>query len=156
MTMARPPFETLEGQGGTPTVRQLSVFLENRMGQLLRLTKLLEEKHVKIRSLVVIDSVDYAVVRLLFDSPDEAATVLKEEGFAVGINELLLVKLPPGERGLMAIFGALLSAEVNIGYAYPLLGGKTGAAVAVAVDNLEMAVDILRAKNFTLLGEADI
>jgi hypothetical protein len=46
MTMARQPFETLEGHG-TPTVRQLSVFLENRVGQLLRLTKLIEDKNIR-------------------------------------------------------------------------------------------------------------
>lgn len=155
MSEIRQPFELLEGQGA-PTVRQVSVFLENRVGQLLRLTQEIEERHVKILALVVIDSVDYAVVRLLFDSPDVAVPLLKKAGFAVSINEMMVVKLPPGERGLMAILAALLSAEVNIGYTYPLLTMKAGPAVALSVDNLEMAADTLRRHKFTVLGEAEL
>lgn len=155
MSMASQPFETLEGQG-LPTVRQISLFLDNRLGQLLRLTKLIEGKDIRILALSVIDSVDVAIVRLLFDNPDEAAVVLREEGFAISIKELLVVKLPPGKRGLLSVFSALLSAEVNIAYAYPLLPVQIGSAIAMSVDNLDMASDTLKRNQFTLLSEADL
>jgi hypothetical protein len=155
MAMIREPFETLEGHGA-PTVRQLSVFLENRVGQLLRLTQLIEAEDIRILGFSVIDSADFAVVRLLLNSPDNAMKALRQAGFAVSVAELLVVRLPEDERGLLAILSALLSAEINIMYTYPLLPGRFGPAIAVALDSLEIACDILRNRKFTMLGESEL
>ncbi|MEP0843721.1 MAG: acetolactate synthase [Phycisphaerae bacterium] len=150
-----PPFETLEGDA-LPAVRQVSVFLENRCGQLLRLAKAIEDKDVRIVALSILDSVDFAVVRLMFDRVDDAVEALRESGFAVSIVELLVVCLPPGKRGLLAVWSALLSSEVNVSYCYPLMPLRAGPAIALSVDNLEMAIDTLESKGFTLLSEADL
>lgn len=139
-----------------PTVRQLSIFLDNRVGQLLRLTKLMEDTEIRILGLSVIDSVDVAILRLLVDRPDDAAQLLRDAGFAISIKELLAVKLPHGKRGLLSVFSALLSAELNISYAYPLLPAKVGPAIALAVDNLEMGNETLARKQFEVLSEADL
>jgi len=155
MTRERPPYETLEGQG-FPTVRQLSVFLDNRMGQLLRLAQLFENKDIRILAFTVIDSVDCSIVRILFDRTDEALTALRQSGFAVSVAEVLVVKLPHGKRGLMSICSSLLSSEINIAYTYPLLPTELGSAIALSVDNLEIAVDTLQQKKFEVLGEADL
>ena len=156
MAMERQAFETLEGHG-SPTIRQVSVFMENRVGQLLKLTKILEEQRIRIVALAVVDSVDFAVVRMLFDSPDEATKSLREAGFAMSIAEVLGVKLPPrGEQGLLKMFSALLSAEVNIFYCYPLLPARIGPAVAISVDNWEIAAETLKRRKFQILSEADL
>ena len=86
MSMSRQQYETLEGQSFAG-VRQLSVFLENRLGQLLRLTQIIEHKEVKILGISVLDSIDHAVVRLLCNDPDDAIDVLKGAGFAVSIAD---------------------------------------------------------------------
>lgn len=155
MAIAREAFETLEGQG-FPVVRQLSVFVDNRVGQLLRLTQLFDNKDVKILALSVVDSVDCAVVRLLFDRPDEAISVLRAAGFPVSVAEVLVVRVPHGKRGLLAVWSALLSSEINIAYAYPLMAGSIGSAVALRVDNTDIAVDTLNAKRFEVLSEGDL
>lgn len=156
MASEQPPaFETLEGQG-FPVVRQVSVFLENRVGQLLRLTQVLESKGVKIVALSIVESADFAVVRLMFDRTDEALETLKAEGFAVSVTELLVVCLPTGKRGLLSVWSALLSSEVNVGFVYPLIPLATGPAIAFSVDSLEMAIDALQRHKLTVLGEADL
>jgi hypothetical protein len=156
MASEQPPaFETLEGQG-FPVVRQVSVFLENRVGQLLRLTQILDEKGIKIIALSILESVDFAVVRLMFDKTDDALEALRAEGFAVSVIELLAVVLPPGKRGLLAVWSALLSSEVNVGYVYPLIPLAAGPAIALSVDSLEMAIDALHRHKLTLLSEADL
>jgi len=155
MGMSRKPFETLEGAGYTG-VRQFSVFLENRIGQLLRLTQVLEQKDVKILAFSVIDSVDCAIVRVLFDDPDQAYEVLQDAGFAVSVTEVLVVALPPGRRALMAIFQTLLSSEINIAYTYPLMPAGEGQGVVLCVDNLEIAADTLGKRKFQVLGEVDL
>ncbi|UCD29682.1 MAG: acetolactate synthase [Planctomycetota bacterium] len=155
MTLSREPYETLEGEG-FPTVRQLSVFLENRMGQLLRLAQLFENREIRILGLSVIDSIDCAVVRLLCDSPDEAMVILREAGFAVSVAEVLVVRLPHGKKGLLSVCSALLSSEINIAYTYTLMPTKMGSAIVLSVDNTEIAVDTLQQKDFEVLDEGDL
>jgi len=155
MAMEHVPFETLEGQDA-PTVRQVSVFLDNRLGQLLRLTQLFERDDVRILALSVVDSADCAIIRLVFDSTDDALTILRRGGFAVSIAELVVVKLPHGKRGLLSVWSALLSSEIDIGYAYPLLSADVGSAIALYVDNAEIAVDTLQEKGFHVLDENDL
>jgi len=153
--MEQQPFQTMEGQG-FPTVRQLSVFLDNRVGQLLRVTQVLDATDVRILAFSIIDSVDCAVVRIVIDKPDEGIKALKEAGFAVSVAELLIVKMPHGKHGLRTIWTVLLSSEINISYAYPLLPGRVGLALAVAVDNIEFAVDTLQQRKLEVLSERDL
>lgn len=156
MTMQRQRYETEEGHS-SPVTRQVSVFLDNRIGQLLRLTQVFDETEIRILGLSVVDSVDCAIVRIIFDQPDEAITLLRESRFALSVAEVLVVELPPGNRGLLAVCSTLLSSEVNINYAYPLLPtSRFRSAVAISVDNVEIAIDTLERKKFKVLGESDL
>jgi hypothetical protein len=152
MTTAHTPFYTMHG-ARLPAVRQLSVFLDNRVGQLLRLTQLFEDQDIRILGLCVDDSVDYAVVRLIFDYPDEALKILRSAGFVVSLNEILTVALPKGKNGLLTVWKCLLSCELNIGYCYPLLANRLGPIIALSVEDLRVASDILIRHKFEVLGE---
>jgi len=155
MAMERQPFETMEGQS-QPLVRQVSVFMENRPGQLLKLTQLFEDHDVKILGLSQVDAGDCAVVRLLFDQTDTALTILQGAGFAVAVSEIIVVRVPPGKRAMMTIWSVLLMAEVNVAYTYPLLMLDAGPCLAVSVDSVDIAVDTLLRRKFEVLGEADL
>lgn len=150
------PLETLEG-GDFPLCRQLSVFLENRLGQLLRLTRLFERDHVHILGISVDNSVDCAIVRLLVDDPDAAHEMITDAGFACSESEVLVVELPPGKTGIMVTCVALLTGEVNINYVYALLPGATrGACMAIQVDDPAVAANVLTAKKFSILDQSDL
>jgi hypothetical protein len=92
----------------------------------------------------------------MFDRTDDAIEALKAEGFAVSVTELLAVVLPAGKRGLLSVWSALLSSEVNVGFVYPLIPLAAGPAIAFSVDSLEMAIDTLQRHKLTLLSEADL
>ena len=150
------PLETCEAHGD-PTVRQLSVFVENRVGQLLHLTRLFERTDVRILAVSVVHCVDCAVCRMILDDPDRASEVLRGARFQVSEAELIVVSLPHGKRALLATWAALLGAEINIHYTYPLLVHPGGsAAIAVVSDNMEEAIRILRERGFELLDHADL
>ncbi len=155
MALTRKPYETMEGQGA-PAVRQISVFVENRLGQLLTLTQLFEDKDIRMLSLSIVDLVDCAVVRMLFDAADDAIGILREAGFNVTVAEVVVVRLPKGKRGLLTVWSALLGAEVSIAYAYPLLPTERGSAIALYVDNVELAIDTLQTHHFEVLDESDL
>lgn len=154
--MSVEPLETAEGSE-LPVCRQLSVFLENRLGQLLRLTRLFENEDIYILAVSVEASVDCAIVRLLVNDPDAACRTLMDNGFAVTESDILVVELPPGKRGIIAVCAALISGEVNINYLYPLLGSRRReACMAIQVDNLSTAVRVLQARKFHVLDQSEL
>ncbi len=149
--MALEPLQTAEAQGA-PTVRQQSVFIENRLGQLLRLTRLLDQTDIRILAVSVVNSVDCAICRMILDDPDRAYETLTAERFPVSETELLVVSLPHGKRALLDTWAALLAGEINVHYTYPLLVRPHGfAAIAVLPDNVEGAIRIFNDRNFELL-----
>jgi hypothetical protein len=154
--MALEPFETAEAHS-TPTVRQQSVFVENRVGQLLQLTKLFDRTDIRILAISVVYSVDCAICRMILNEPDRGHDILRGAGFHVSDSELLVVSLPHGKRALLHTWAALLGAEINIHYTYPLLIRPRGnAAIALVPDDLEAAVRILRERKFDVLDQGDL
>jgi len=150
------PLQTLEGHG-VPTVRQQSVFIENRVGQLLRLTRLFDQSDIRILAVSVVYSFDCAIVRMVLDDPDQGYDVLTKTGFQVSETEMIAVSLPHGKRALLHTWAALLDGEINVHYTYPLLVRPRGcAAIAVLPDNLEQAVRVLRERNFEVLDQQDL
>lgn len=154
--MALEPFETAQAHS-TPTVRQQSVFIENRVGQLLRLTQLFDRTDIRILAISVVYSVDCAICRMILDDPDKGYEVLTGAGFQVSDAELIVVSLPHGKRALLHTWAALLGAEISIHYTYPLLiRPKGNAAIAVVPDDIEAAVRILRERKFEVLDQEDL
>lgn len=140
-----------------PSIRQFSVFLENRVGQLLDVVRKFENTKVRIVALSMIDSADCAIVRLVLSHPEQGREILERAGLAIAESDLVAVELPGSEQPLAEICTALLQAEINIHYAYPLMIHPHGrAAIALHVDNHEGAVDTLKRINFNVLTEADL
>lgn len=154
--MEATPFETAHAHA-LPTVRQQSVFIENRVGQLLQLTRLFDQTEVRILAVSVVYSVDCAICRLIVDDPDKGLDLLSTARFQVSETELIVVSLPHGKRALLHTWAALLGGEINIHYTYPLLSRPRGAAaIAVLPDNIEQAIHVLREKNFEILDQQDL
>jgi hypothetical protein len=152
------PPQTRAGGGFEPArVRQFTVFLENRVGRLQKLVSAFEEARGRIVALSIEESAEAALVRIICSDPDLGREVLNEQGFAFGESDLLAVELPPGTtQPLIRICTALLSAEINIHSAYPLLMGPHRPTLALYVDDPTLAAQILIRKGFTLIGESDL
>jgi hypothetical protein len=140
-----------------PSVRQFNVFLENRLGALLNVVRRFESTDIRIISLTIIDSADCAIVRIVLSDPERALEIFQQAGLPVTESDLLIVQLPDGPQPLLQICKALLMAEINLHYAYPLLVGPHGkAALALHVDDHENATQTLAAQGFTLFTEGDL
>jgi hypothetical protein len=152
------PPQTMRGAGFEPTrVRQFTVFLENRVGRLQSLLQTLEKGVARIVALSIEESADSALVRLICSHPDAARIALKDGGFSFSESELLAVELPKRtKQPLILICSALLSAEINIHYAYPLMIRPHGPAIALYVEDPTLAAQILIRKGFMLIGESDL
>jgi hypothetical protein len=149
-------FETLRGRNW-PTVTQFSVFLENRVGQLAEVVRTFSGSKVKIVGLSISDSADCCIIRLILSHPEQGREILSLNELPYAENELLAAELPVGPQSLLDLCSALLEAEVNIHYAYPLIVHPHGrCAIAMHIDNLEQASATLRDKGFEILSEADL
>jgi hypothetical protein len=152
------PPETLEGAGfELAHVRQFTIFLENKVGRLQSLVRSLEQGVGKIVALSIEESGDAALVRLIAAHSEFGRELLKTAGFGFSETELIAVELPQNARQpLVMICSVLLSAEINIHYAYPLLQGPKGPCMALYVDDPTLAARLLIKKGFTLIGESDL
>ena len=142
-----------------PSVRQFNVFLSNRLGALLDLIRRFESTDVRVVSLTVVETADCAIIRLVPSDYERGFEILTAAKFAFTESDLLVVKLPDDDRPLLTITKALLTAEINIGYMYPLLigvGPLGNTAVAVYVDDFEGAAKALEAQGFTMFTENDL
>lgn len=149
-------FSTMRGRN-FPSIRQFTVFLENRVGQLLEVIRRFEGSKVRIVALSITDSCECAFVRFLLSDPEAGREILERAGLAIIESDLIGIELPNAPQPLLEICTALLQAEVNIIQAYPLLVRPRGkACVALMVDNIEMGQETLITKGFTMITEADL
>ena len=149
-------YSTMRGRN-YPSIRQFTVFLENRVGQLLEVVRRFEGSKVKIVALSIADAAECAFVRFLLSHPEQGREILERAGLALIETDLIGVELPVGPQPLLQVCTALLQAEVNIVQAYPLLVRPRGRpAVALMVDNIDMGMETLAEKGFTMITEADL
>lgn len=152
----KTPDSTLRGRNW-PTIRQFAVFVENRVGQLLEIVRLFDGTKVRVVALSIADAVDFSVVRMVLTHPEQGRELLERAGLAIAESDLIGVQLPMVSQPIINVCMALLQAEVNIHYAYPLLVQPQGcSALALHVDNLEMGMQTLVQKRFNLITEADL
>lgn len=137
-------------------VTQFSVFLPNKVGKLLDLVELFDGSACQVAAISVHEASDCSIVRLITNSSRKAREMLRENKLAFSETDILIVELSQGHT-LSSLCLSLLGAELNIHFAYPLMLRPNGTpTIALAVDDLTLAGQILRRKNFRLFGEDDL
>ena len=149
--------QTPTGHGYEPPGNtQYSVFLDNRCGRLHDLLRVFEGQALSLVALSVVDAADHAVVRLVTSNAQLAQRLLVRSNMTFAYTPILVVELA-SDKTMLDLCMALLAAELNIHYAYPLLVRPHGeAAIALHCDDQILATEILLRKHFCLLGENDL
>ena len=138
-------------------VEQLSVFLANEHGRLAKMCRLLGDARLNMHALVVADTADYGVVRVICDRPHAAAGVLERDGFAVSVTHVIAAEIPDRPGGLAGILEALDAAGINVEYLYCFLKPDSQTAVDVLrVEDPEHAGEVLSAAGVRLLHASQI
>lgn len=140
-----------------PLVRQFSVFLPNKVGALLDIVKLLNASHAHVVALSITESTDSSIARLVVSDPELVENVFAEHDVAFGVCEMVVVEMSEVANQLAKLLAALLMAEVNVHFTYPLLTRPNGfAALAMHVDDTDCASNVLAGEGFKLLSQSDI
>lgn len=140
-----------------PTLRQFCVFLENRVGKLHELLRHIEKHDLRVVALSIVDTVDFAVARVMVNQTDRARELFDLNGFNYFENDVVGVVLPDDPQPYLKIFLALLGAEMNIHYTYPLNYRRgTQGVIAIHVEDTETAMQILESCGFEIVTESDL
>lgn len=151
-----PSAKTTEKLDG-PWVKQFSIFLQNKVGALMEIVKLLNENAIHVLALNVQDSADSAIVRIVTSDPDRVQEIFHLHEIAFSATDFVVAELKGGASQLGELLAALLMAEVNIHGCYALLSRPRGnTALALHVEDNECASAVLRSHGFRILSQTDI
>lgn len=142
---------------GGPLVRQFSIFLANKVGAMLDIVKLLNTQNIHVVALSVSESTDSAIARVIVSDPERVEKLFRQKSVAFGVCEVVVVEMREVATQLVKLLAALVMAEVNVHFTYPLLIRPRGfAAIALHVDDTECASSVLIGEGFKILSQNDI
>ena len=138
-------------------IRQISIFLENKPGQLSTICRDLADAGINIATLSLADTADFGIVRMIVDDHEKAKDVLAEKGHVVNVREVIAVCVPDRPGGMAEVMQVLDKAGVNIEYSYAFAFHKGEKAVLVfRFSDNDKAEAALKAAGYTTLGEEEI
>ena len=137
------------------TVHQLSVFIENKSGTLVKVLKLLKQENIQLIASTIADTADYGICRIICSEPEKAYSVLKEAGVAVSLCDVFAVELDD-RPGKAADAIELFAGEgISIAYLYSFLLNGNGVLI-FRTDNAEKAAEIIESNGLKLIREKDL
>ena len=138
-------------------VKQVSVFLENKVGHLRMVTEELKKAGLNLRAISLADSETFGVLRIVVENPDKAYQVLRAANHAVKETEVIAVEVPDKPGGLSDVLKTLEDCGVNIEYMYSVLERKKDKAVMIfRVENTDEVIAKLQEQNVTLLSSQEV
>jgi len=148
------PTETTKARRVDPVV-QFSVFTPNRLGRLHDLVKLFGAHNVHVLALMVLDTTDSAIIRVVVDDPDKTRELLTGEGFPFTESKLVVVEVTSTD--LSRLMATLLQAELNVNYLYSFIPHPQGKSImALSMEDNDMAEQALQRHQFRTLRQTDI
>lgn len=135
-------------------VKQISIYLDNRSGELAKVTRLLSEAGINLRSMCIADTERFGVLRVIADDPEKAGEVLKAAGETFRIRDLVAFSMPDRAGGLSEVLSVLAANDINMEYLYALITGKDKdkACAVMRVEDNEKTERILMENGIEVLS----
>lgn len=138
-------------------IRQISVFVENQPGSMMRVTSVLTEAHVNIRAISTFDTPEFSIMRLVVDEPELAKESLTGKGFVTRISDVIGVELKDEKGNLNQMLKILADGQINVNYIYSFVIREEKAPVMIFhTDDFEKAAQVLRSADVKLIEEAEL
>ncbi len=113
------------------TIKQISIFIENRPESLLELTEVLAKNKINMRALSLADTNDFGIARIIVDNPDSVAELLTKEGYIVKATNVIALEIPDETGSLNSILRILGENGRNVEYMYGFTGRKSNSAFMI-------------------------
>ena len=138
-------------------VKQISVFLENKEGNLAEFSRLLSENDINLRALSMAEAGEFGIVRMIVDDVYKATTSLKEADYVASVKDVLAVEIPDEAGSLAKVLAVLGSESVNVEYMYAFTNHTPGKAYMIfRVTDNQYASAVLAEHGVHLMTQEDI
>ncbi len=137
------------------TIRQLSIFLENKSGRLTEVLDALGNEKINITALTIADTSEYGILRLIVSDPEKGYKLLKSNGFSVNLTDVISLSVSHEAGSLAKVLKKLSEEKLSIEYMYAFSLGEK-AIVVLRTDNRPKAFEIIERNNFSIIGENDL
>jgi hypothetical protein len=136
-------------------IKQLSVFLEDKVGRLTEITKILFENDINMSAFCIAEAPDYGIVRMIVNKPEQAVKVLKEHNIAVNTTDVVCLVVPDSPGGLYQALQLLSDNNITIDYMYAFSLGQSASVVIRSTSNDDV-IRILQENKMKLLKASDV
>ena len=137
------------------TIRQLSVFLENKSGRLNEVLSVLASADINIIALTIADTTEYGILRMIVSDPDKACDTLRSGGFSSNVSDVISLELGMSPGSLSGILDCFASRNISIEYLYAFSFGSK-AVLVMRTDDRPKALETIKEKQLKLITEADL
>lgn len=140
------------------TIRQLSVFVENRPGRLSAITNILANANINIRAITTADSKDFGILRLIVDNTEAAIEALKANEVLVTVSHVIAATAQDTPGGMAGMMDVLYKDNISVEYMYSafLNPSKVTACLILRVDNNDNAIEALTEAGYKLVNEEEL
>lgn len=138
-------------------IKQLSIFLQNRMGSLSKPLEVLSENDINIRAMCMADTSEFGILRLVVDNPIKGKEVLEENNFLVKITEIIGVEMNDAPGGLTTVLNIIKENNIDLEYLYAFTHDKADKAILLLhTDDIDNLINVLTEKNITITPAEEV
>ena len=138
------------------SVKQISVFIENKKGALAACTRYIADNGINIRALSIADTQDFGILRIICDDPKETESVLKKGGFISTVTDVLATEIADKPGSMATILEVLADAQVVVEYTYAFLAPDGHAYMIFRVDDNAVASAALAGAGIKTANQEDL
>ena len=138
-------------------IKQLSIFLQNRMGSLSKPLEVLTVADVNIRAMCMADTSEFGILRLVVDDPIKGKEALEENNFLVKITDIIGVEMNDAPGGLTSVLDIIKENLIDLEYLYAFSHKKQGKAILLLhSDDIDRLIDVLTDNNIPIVSAEEV
>nr|WP_295001662.1 acetolactate synthase [uncultured Methanobrevibacter sp.] len=138
-------------------IKQLSIFLQNKMGSLAKPLEVLTVANVNIRAMCMADTSEFGILRLVVDDPIKGKEALEENNFLVKITDIIGVEMNDTPGGLTNVLDVIKDNLIDLEYLYAFSHDKEGKAILLLhADDIDNLISVLNKNNITIVSAEEV
>lgn len=139
------------------SIKQISVFMENRPGRLAEITSVLAKNNIDMRAINIADTTDFGILRMIVSEPDRAEQVLRDNDMTASITDVIAISIDDKIGSFSDVMRILESGGISVEYIYSFIGEKSAkAGIVIRTNNGEKALELLENGGVNILSPADL
>ena len=139
------------------SIKQISVFMENRPGRLAEITRVLAKNNIDMRAINIADTTDFGILRMIVSEPDRAEKVLRDNNMTASITDVIAISIDDKIGSFSDVMSILEQGDISVEYIYSFIGEKSAkAGIVIRTNNGEKALELFEKNGVNILSPADL